>query len=455
MSVPTQLKYNNKSNSAYARSYTSNIMPQQAGGYTAGTTINIHIPCTNNTVLAGTESMLKFTLTVNNGGAVSTSARFGAAGAHGVIQRLRLWHGSNLIEDLDNYGNLVARMMAMQQSGDSASGKMNILCGTSSSYYAGTSVRKMVAGERLNGAADWPIYAVGPPVAGSYTQTFCLNLMSIVGSLSSKYIPLYAMSQSGIPLRLEIQLVSATNLFVNSVVALGAFSLTNVEYIAQYIELGADAMNTVTSFSGPQTQFSVTGYRNFAFVSTLSGAAATQVNFAVPAKFASLKSLFLTTRSRHMGAATFHAMGSNLFSLESYNVRIGSRVVPAQAPRSVVEFFVEALKALGSPADLNQCCWCDRDVYAQSIPVANIEVANLASVTGVEGQFLVGLDCESYSGASSDAIYQGLNTSTEDVYWILNYPAAPGAADIVVRYDTYAMFDALIVIQDGLMMAQY
>lgn len=453
MSVPTQLKYNNKSNSAYARSYTSNIMPQQAGGYTAGTTINIHIPCTNNTVLAGTESMLKFTLTVNNGATVSVSARLGAAGAHGVIQRLRLWHGSNLIEDLDNYGNLVGKMMAMQQSGDAASGKMNVLVGTSSSYYTGTSVKKLVCGERLNGYADWPAY-VADPAAGIFTQTYCINLMSIIGSLSSKYIPLYAMSQSGIPLRLEIQLVSATNLFVNSRQVLGAFSLSDVEYIAQYVELGADAMNTVTSFSGPQTQFSVTGYRNYAFVSTLAANSATQVNFAVPAKFASLKSLFLTTRSKHMGAARYYAMGSNKFNLDSYNVRIGSRVVPAQAPRSVAEFFTEVLKALGSPADLNQCCWVDRDTYSQETPVLNTEAADLASATGVEGQFMVGLDCESYSGASSDAIYQGMNTSTEDVYWVLNY-TDPGVAAIVVRFDTYAMFDQLIVIQDGLMMAQY
>jgi hypothetical protein len=447
MSVPTQLKYNNKSNSAYARSYTSNILPQQAGPYTAGSTINIHIPCTNNTVLAGSESMLKFTLSVTSAANANNCLRLGAAGAHGCIQRLRLWHGSNLIEDLDNYGLLVGKMNALQQSGDSCSGKMNIMSGTSASYVNGTSVRKMVAGERLNGYA-----AVAN--GGVVTQTYCLNLMSIVGSLSSKYIPLYAMSQSGVPLRLEIQLVSASSLFVNSTVDLGAFSLSNVEYVAEYVELGADAMATVTSFSGPQTQFSVTGYRNYAYVNTLIANASTQINFAVPAKFASLKSLFLTTRSKHTGAVTYHANGSNLFSLASYNVRIGSRVVPAQAPRSVAEFFVEVLKAIGSPSDLNQCCWVDRDSYAQAAPVVNADTDVLATISSLEPQFMIGLDCESYSGASSDAIYQGLNTSTEDVYWVLDY-TTPGNANIVVRFDTFAMFDQLIVIQDGLMMAQY
>ena len=104
--LPKNLKYQNKVESAFANAYTSNIAPQNGTGpYGAGQTIIINVPTRQNLCLIGSESTLKFSLTATNGAAGNTAfVRLDRAGANGVIQRVRLYSGSNLLEDVDNYG---------------------------------------------------------------------------------------------------------------------------------------------------------------------------------------------------------------------------------------------------------------------------------------------------------------------------------------------------------------
>jgi len=123
--LPSNLKYQNKLESSYARSYTTHIQPQNgSNGYGPGQTIIVNIPTSPNQVMASTESIFKFNLTVENGGTVSNYMRLDKCGAHGVIQRIRLYHGSQLLEDLDTYGNIVSQLTALQKS-SACNGKDN------------------------------------------------------------------------------------------------------------------------------------------------------------------------------------------------------------------------------------------------------------------------------------------------------------------------------------------
>ena len=131
--LPKNLAYGSKVESASARSYRTNIQPQNGtGNYNAGDTIIINIPTRNNLVYVPCESYLKFTHTVTAGGADVNYARFDSCGAHGLIQRIRVFHGSNLLSDIDNYGLLSKVLFDLQVPTDSAHGKFNILAGTRS-----------------------------------------------------------------------------------------------------------------------------------------------------------------------------------------------------------------------------------------------------------------------------------------------------------------------------------
>ena len=139
---------------APARAYTSAIQPQNGtGNYSANNTITINIPTSPNTVLVPSESFLKFDIGgVTCGGATSSFLHLEKAGAHGVIQRLRITHGSQELENLDNYGPWVGQLLALQQSSDGIGGKLNILAGLNlSSLHNNTTKETFPAlvGERL------------------------------------------------------------------------------------------------------------------------------------------------------------------------------------------------------------------------------------------------------------------------------------------------------------------
>ncbi len=102
--------------------------------------------------------------------------------------RLREVNGSSEIQDIDNYGNLVALMMSLQQSSDGFSGKQSVMAGTCPgliSEFGETYVSTV--GDKLTGyAGNLAANGVVPD------KTFCLNLMSYVGSLSgNRYVPLF------------------------------------------------------------------------------------------------------------------------------------------------------------------------------------------------------------------------------------------------------------------------
>ncbi len=103
--LPNNLKYQNKIESASVRDYTSAIQPQNGtGNYWANNTITINIPTSPNSVLVPSESFLKFDIGgVTCGGVASSYLHLDKAGAYGFIQRLRVTHGSQDLENLDNY----------------------------------------------------------------------------------------------------------------------------------------------------------------------------------------------------------------------------------------------------------------------------------------------------------------------------------------------------------------
>jgi len=469
--LPKNLAYGTKVESASARSYRSNIQPQNGtGNYNAGDTIIINIPTRNNLVFVPCESYLKFNLTVTAGAADSAYARFDSCGAHGLIQRIRCFHGSNLLSDIDNYGLLCKMLFDLQVPTDSTYGKYNILAGTRNDLtvqiptlvandFSGAAfsnftlpVLQSNSGLRLNASAKIATTA-------SVSQTFCLNLITLAGLLcKDKYFPLFACTSA--PLRVEIQLVSTCQAGL-CIQTASTFQVSNCEYIAQMIELSDNAMSIIKeSQNGQPLQFVNPDYRNYAYNYSLA-AASTQVTMPIPSKFSSLKSLFVTARdSSKVGTLTYFPYSCNKFSISSYFFRIGAVVLPSKVPDNIPEMFSEAVKAIGSMSDLNHQPSIEYSSYTQDTPSANAGDAAVGLGTPIygssqvnSGSFYIGLDLENYSNSDKSAIFSGYNTNTDDIYFIPTY-AAQGAATSV-RFDAYALFDTVLVFENGTCYVKY
>jgi hypothetical protein len=467
VALPSKLLYQSKVESASARSFRSNIQPQNGTGtYYAGDTIIVNIPTRNNLVLVPSESYLKFSATIKNGGTANNYIRLDAGGAHGFIQRIRVFHGSNLLSDIDNYNVLAKMMYDIQVPTDSTYGKYSILAGTRSDLtvtfpdltagaayaqadmqlldlYQG-SVVQTNSGAKLNSAQI--------AASGTVTGQYCISLVSLVGSLcAEKYIPLFAMTSA--PLRVEIQLVSNALSAVCSAQALDGttpLSISNCEYVSQMIELSDSAMGTILGQTGGgPLQFAVTDFKNFASTSNgqTSTTSSTTFSVPVPAKYSSLKSLFVAVRdSTKTSSATYFPHSSNKFNISEYFFRIGSQVVPSKNPNNSVEIFAELLKAIGSLGDYNHQPSIDNNAFNQDYPTANNDTATQTSTVN-SGSFYIGLDLENYSSADRSTIFAGWNSNTDDIYFNPTFGSTTAATTL--RFDSYAMFDSVLVCENN------
>lgn len=478
--LPRNLKYGSRVESAPAKSTRVNIAPQNGTGtYNLGDTITVNIPTRRNLVLVPSESYLKFSIQFTNptNGLVE-HYRWDSGGAQAIIQKLRIFSGSNLLEDIDAYGMLAKMLMDLQVNTPSTYGKYNVMAGTRSDIMTTPPVAIVANAGAINGTpaldqtspatlgatitaalnsvlsqqcvpinnGDYITTVTG--TAQSTPFTYCINLISMLGSLcQNQYIPLFAMDSA--PLRLELQLVDDIKKMLSSVAGTSTIQVSNVEYIANFIELSDEAVNMIVeSLQGEPLQFVLPSWRNYQFTYALANSAT--VNMPIPAKFSSLKSLFVATRDK-FNQPLYCPHSSVVDGLASYQFRLGSTIVPAKAPSSQPEFFAECLKAIASMGDVYHSPSIDKNSYGLNATVADVAIANntlyphtIKQGLTQSGSFYIGLDLENYANAPKDSIFAGYNSNTDDIYAMLTYGQTVGFAGNT-RYDAYACFDQVLV----------
>ena len=91
MSLPKNLLYKSRVESAAAKSSRVNIAPNNGTGpYNLGDTLIFNLPTRASLVLACSESYLRFTLGQIVAGATATAIRAESGGLHSIIQRVRI-----------------------------------------------------------------------------------------------------------------------------------------------------------------------------------------------------------------------------------------------------------------------------------------------------------------------------------------------------------------------------
>ena len=439
--IPNNLKYQSKVESAPSRRYRTNIQPQngqgiKSSGYGPNSTITINIPTRNNTALIPSETVLKFSGAFTPSAAAVVGA-LDSCGHHGWIQRLRIFHGSNLLEDIDNYSQLAKILYDYQMPNDSIAGRFSITSGTNADFSGPASTATGITAKALNRGAN-----IG---AGSTEKTFnaSINLISLVGALAGgKYLPLWEMTSA--PLRLEM--VLADN--INKVMCFDAgtpttFNIYNVELIGEFLELPDSAIAAIKAGSSNPMQMVFSDWKSFTNSATLTQNVATQVSMPIPAKYSSLKSIVVNSRVT-LGEATKYPLSSGTMGLQNYTFRVGSEVLPSSAPTTSDQFFTEASKCFGSIADINYQPSIDKDSYE----VVSAETINdlLTYNTKNSGSFLVGIDLESYQNTDKSSIFAGMNTNTSDIFY---QPTHNYSANAQCYYTAFANFDSVLVCENG------
>ena len=272
----------------------------------------------------------------------------------------------------------------------------------------------------------------------------------MIGSLSANnYIPLFACTSA--PLRIELQLVDSVYKMCGNVNATAStMQITNCEFIANMIELSDDAMGMIQeSLSGSPLQFVVPDYRNYQYTITLTSGSTTQINFPIPAKFSSLKSLFVTQRvngSAANGASAYFPHSSVANGIADYYFRVGPQIMPPKAPNTLPEMFAELMKAIGGIATITHTPSIEYSAYSLNANTALNTTTDANLNSAQSGSFYIGLDLENYPDVAKDTIFAGYNSNTDDIFAIIDVtPATSGST----RYDAFAMFDCVVVFENG------
>ena len=301
MSLPSKLLFNNKINSSYARNFMSTLQAQNTANYSLGQTAIFNIPCMRNQVLSGADTLLSMKFKVRNGGTANNSTFLNKGGIAASIQRLRIFSGSQLLCDIDNYGNLVSLLTAWQSSAEHCLGKLAVLQG------CGAQKGVQVLPDDIAANTDGAEFA------------FCFPLLSIL-SLTDNYVPLWAMAGSG-SLRVEIQFVSTIRQMCGSETAIAepavGSTLSDVKLIANFVELSDQAMSIIeSSLEGRPVSWVCQSYSNYVFNTNLNNAT-TQISMPIPAKFNSLKALYITMRRTPEGDNNIYSDDCGKFFLIS------------------------------------------------------------------------------------------------------------------------------------------
>jgi hypothetical protein len=121
--------------------------------------------------------------------------------------------------------------------------------------------------------------------------------------------------------------------------------------------------------------------------------------------------------------------------------------------------FSEAVKAIGSMSDLNHQPSIEYSSYTQDVPAANVgdqSVGLGAAIYGSSatnsGSFFIGLDLENYANSDKSAIFSGYNSNTDDIFFVGSFTAT---AAITARFDSFALFDTVLVFENSTCYVKY
>ena len=269
LAVSSDCLYNLKPSSVRGRSYRASIPSSNQQTVTPQSSAILYVPGGRNaTFLDTTQSFLRFT--VKN---CDASMNFYVDNlASSFINRIDIYHGSNLLETIQGYNILMSFLKDFQINASESYGLSNIY---------GTS------------ASDTATQRQGIFVGVGQRITFCLPLLGCLGLGAEKCIPIGALYDD---IRYEIQFEANSQACVWSGVPTKEYSVIDVQLELQILELSDEAMSvveSVTPFNKP-VYLHANSWRHYS--STLPSGTTGVFSTLVPARQASLKGIVCLPR---------------------------------------------------------------------------------------------------------------------------------------------------------------
>jgi len=362
--ITSSLIYNTRPAAVLARkiSYLGQANLQT---YAPGSLVRLEIPTSPGTFLQTGTTQIKFNLNVGVTGGGAPAANQGHyfldSSAASLVRRVRVYSGSSLIEDINEYSKIVELMSDAQKSNNECesvgfvegyeSGQLPPITGAN---YATppTDVSQQHVGDDVNRALldnanirqtnlEWDSLRanVGQPVAANAAPyQFTIPLMSgTIGSMCPKWFPLGAAGAA--PIRIELELNQNNAAVFQSVASRDAgapnagavnWTIGQVEVHADIVQLDGNAMRLVEASVGGDFVVNTSSFRH-SMGAVPTGA--TQSSTLLPFRFSSAKAIL--SRQYPQDAETSLVRRSQSCAIRSnaieYHHMIGSSHVPSNS----------------------------------------------------------------------------------------------------------------------------
>ena len=436
--VTSDCLYNLKPSSVNGRSYRCSIPPTNASLFNPSTMIVMYIPARRNCFLDPQQTYLR--MTVKNNDISGIAMNFDGCGAC-LINRMDIFSGSNLLESTQSYNILYNGLMDLQMN----------------SSNRGAASGSLGTAELLSGTSD---FREGAKISAGNKFTTCMPILSgVCGMLAEKCLPLSLNDD----IRLEISLESNDWAVCYAAAYSNGWTIVNVELEAQIIELQHEGMDMINSVTSPDQPIYLHSSR-YSHTTASIPASSTGVNtFLVPARYASLKSLWcFPRRSTEIVNILGYSLSSRINpNFTSWQWRVGSLLIPqkpvtisnASTTGSYAEAYTECIKAIHGLNNAN---------YGSSIGITQYQVADAADTSTGDGAsgtysvlapntgaasyknaFIIGQELEVFSGRN-DTLLGGINTLGSQIFFEATSGSTGPAASYVLDFFAYA--DCIFVI---------
>ena len=451
IAVSSDCLYNLKPSSVRARSYRASIPSSNQSTFTPGSSSIIYIPGgRTNTYLDTTQSYLRFTVKNND----ASMNLYVDNIASSFINRIDIYHGSNLLETIQGYNILMSFLKDFQINASESYGLSNIY---------GTS------------ASDTATQRQGLFVGVGQRITFCIPLLGCLGLGCEKAIPIGALYDD---IRYDIQWEANSQACVWSGVPTKEYSVIDVQMELQIIEMSDEAesiIQSVTPYSKP-VYIHGTSWRHYS--STLPSGTTGVYTCLVPTRQASLKGVCcLPRRSVEIVDPQSYSISSRVNPcIQSYNWKIGCAVVPQRAVQlystsntgSYSEAFSEVLKFFDSWNHVDMCSSLSHAMYnVTDLATADTTIGGVAggclvlgstatTTTSHGNAFAIAQNLESFAHRDS-IMLSGINTLSSQVFFecTLGYGATSQAPQVNYTLDFFSWFDTILILENGILSAKF
>ena len=413
--------------------------------YTGGDTIRVEIPCgRKGQFLFPTDSFLEGRLKVNCSNGATVGSCFIDANIYSIFQRMRILHGSVVLEDTLHCNRLWNVLYDVQISDtdrrqDCLTKLINDNTTTNQSHIY-NSLLQGVAIQTLNANAV---------SADSSLIDFALVIPSaLIGSLATKALPIGMLNTSSIYIEFELAPMNVAFVSESTTVVFNSYTVQDVYYNAKITQLPDDVNASLMNSLGGTVELPA-----FCYKSELKAMAAgtSTFNDKFSFNFSSVKNFLFwhTNQVTANGANTKRSITTRpKCFLTDYYLTINGEAYPTQSISNPSRMYLELVRAFDGLVDTSFGGIISYKNYVNDVhtTVTDItaSVANYAANVQ-EKRWIGAIDLDRFNH-SSDTLNSGTSTIGQTVNLVSNY-----SAGLVEAVNLYAavMYDVIFVAENG------